>query len=165
MCLIRMKYRMIIVIIMMAWVKYYHRILQTHHAHSHARTDARALSRTRTFPRTTVAVRCVGRRLGLISLYTQSLSNGCSRTASLYSRNSWYVLVPRWKKSWRRTVVMRWHARNALVHLPVMMSATPPKATMSSISTHDAFISVPMHPRNDISVCIIPGCNTSDVQQ
>ena len=79
--------------------------------------------------------------------------------------NSWYVLVPVWKKSWSRTVIMRWHARNALVHLPVMMSATPPKATMSSISTHDAFISVPMHPRNEISVCIIPGCNASDVQQ
>ena len=105
------------------------------------------------------------RRLGLIRQSTQSLSNGCSRTVSLYSRNSWYVFVPLWKKSWSRTVVLRWHARNALVHLPVMMSATPPKATMSSISTHDAFISVPMHPRNDISVCIIPGCNTSDVQQ
>ena len=62
-------------------------------------------------------------------------------------------------------IVMRWHARNALVHLPVMMSATPPKATMSSISTHYAFISVPLHPRNDISVCIIPGCNNCDVQQ
>ena len=105
------------------------------------------------------------RRQGLIRQSTQSLSNGCSQTASLYSLNSWYVLARLWKKSLSSTVVMRWHARNALVHLPVMMPATPPKATVSSISTHDAFISVPMHPRNDISVCIIPGCNTSDVQQ
>ena len=35
--------------------------------------------------------------------------------------------------------------------LPVMMPSTPPKAAVSSISTSDAFISVPMHPRNDIS--------------
>ena len=37
-----------------------------------------------------------------------------------------------------------------------MMPAGPPKATDSSTSTPDAFISVPVHPRCDISICIIP---------
>ena len=35
-----------------------------------------------------------------------------------------------------------------------MMPATPPKAAVSSTSTPDAFIGVPMHPRNDISVSL-----------
>ena len=44
--------------------------------------------------------------------------------------------------------MMRRYARSALVHdLPVMMPATPPKAAVSSTSTPDAFISVPMHPK------------------
>ena len=42
MCLIRMKYRIIILIIIIIRLGNYHRILQTHHAHTHARTDARA---------------------------------------------------------------------------------------------------------------------------
>ena len=109
---------------------------------------------------------CKARRVGLIRQSTQSLPTGCSLTASKYSLSSCYVLAPIWKKSWSSTVVMRRYARSALVHdLPVMMPATPPKAAVSSTSIPDAFISVPMHPRNDISVCIIPGCSTRDFQQ
>ena len=53
-CLICMKYR--ITICRTAWIKYFHRILLTHHARTHACTDVR----TCTPPHTTVAVRCFG---------------------------------------------------------------------------------------------------------
>ena len=106
---------------------------------------------------------CKARRVGLISQSTQSLPTGWSQTASKYSLSSWYVLAPFWKKSRSSTVVMRRKARSALGHyFPVMMPASPPNAAVSSTSTPDAFISVPMHPINDISVCIIPGCSTRD---
>ena len=59
-------------------------------------------------------------------------------------------LLVLWNKSWRNIVVLRRLARSALVHdLPVMMPATPLNVAVSITSTHDAFISVPMHPRND----------------
>ena len=49
-CLICMKYRIIFLISLSAWVKYYYRILQTHHArthvHTHARTHAHTHART-----------------------------------------------------------------------------------------------------------------------
>ena len=51
-CLICIEYRMIIlmIVIITAWVKYYYRILQTHHARTHAcaRTRAHACASTHT---------------------------------------------------------------------------------------------------------------------
>ena len=49
--------------------------------------------------------------------------------------------------------------RNALMALtfPLIIPVKPPNADPTSVSGTDPFISVPMHPRKDIIMCIAPG--------
>ena len=106
MCLIYMKYRIIFLIISLsAWVKYYYRILQTHHARTHlrecahapARMCARTRANVRTHPRECAhaPARMCARTHANVRTHPRECAHAPARThhrrsGYLYSMGLWY---------------------------------------------------------------------------
>ena len=94
-------------------------------------------------------------------LSTQRRQVGCVRLSSRYCDSSSNVFAPVEGNSCRRVQVTILYALIARTHdLPLSMPVKPPNAALISTSTPDHFISEPMQPQNDCTMCIAPGRRT-----